>query len=93
MNIIFVSGRDGKYREMTEQFLKNSVQIPNYTLLMRAEGDNRRDSIVKMEIFNRDIKDKYYVLCAIDDRLQILEECWEKLGIYTLNINQSNHRY
>lgn len=90
--VIFVSGREDKYKSQTEDFLYKA-KIDKYQLFMRKTGDNRRDSIVKQEIFKEFIQDKYYVMFSIDDRLQVVEECWNKLGIFNLNVNQGLIRY
>lgn len=92
ITIIFISGREDKYQEQTEQFL-TKVGITNYLLYMRKTGDSRRDSVVKQKIFKQYIQNKYYVLFSVDDRLQVVEECWNKLGIFNLNVNQGLIRY
>lgn len=56
------------------------VGLPIDRLLMRDGGDQRRDSIVKLEILDRDIAPFYDVLFAIDDRPQVIE-AWESRGI------------
>lgn len=56
------------------------VGLPIDLLLMREGGDQRRDSIVKLEILDRDIEPFYNVLFAIDDRPQVVE-AWESRGI------------
>jgi hypothetical protein len=39
----------------------------NY-LVMREQGDSRKDTIVKKEMFDKYIKGKYNVLYVVDDR-------------------------
>lgn len=90
--IFFFSGRNGKYESQTRRFLDDYV-LEDYTLVMRDSEDMRRDSIVKEEMFNNYIKDKYNVEFVIDDRLQVIEECWNKLDIFVLNVNQTNKRF
>nr|DAI39653.1 MAG TPA: polynucleotide kinase [Caudoviricetes sp.] len=48
---------------------------------MRKEKDYRKDSIVKTEIYNEYIKDKYCVTAVFDDRDQVVNDCWRKLGL------------
>jgi len=71
--IIFVSGREEKDREPTEKFYKLHFPEVKYELFMRPTGDQRKDVIIKEEIFNSQIKDKYYVSAWFDDRLQIVK--------------------
>lgn len=93
-SIFFLSGRSDKYRDQTMQFLnKNKLDTEIYHLIMRKEGDNRRDSIVKREMFMNNIYGKYDPLFVIDDRLQVIEECWNRLGVFVINVNQGNKRF
>jgi len=80
--IIFVSGREDKYKEPTLSFLnKHGFSLDeNVLLFMRKTGDNRKDSIIKEEIFNTEIKDKFFVKYVIDDRLQVCR-MWHSLGL------------
>ena len=48
---------------------------------MRKEKDYRKDSIVKTEIYNEYIKDKYCVTAVFDDRDQVVNDCGRKLGL------------
>lgn len=92
--IIVVSGRDEKYRDVTHDWLvKHVFEDEDFALFMRKENDKRRDSIVKSEIFNTFINQNYNVVAAVDDRLQVLEQCWSKHGIFTFNVNQQNIRF
>src|SRR5690606_32635614 len=79
--VIFVSGRDSVCRQQTTEWLDNYLYGVYSGLFMRAEGDQRRDSVVKKEIFFRDIAPNYNVVGVIDDRAQVLRECWYEIGI------------
>ena len=78
--IIFISGRDSICRKETEAWLAKHVGVGHTTLFMRPAGDTRRDSIVKREIYEREIKGKYNVVGIFDDRPQVIRECWQELG-------------
>jgi len=71
--IIFLSGREDKYRPQTEEFLSKAVECDNYLLFMRATGDYRKDSIVKRELFINNVQSKWNVLFALDDRQQVVD--------------------
>lgn len=87
--IIFFSGRDEKFKDQTIEFLKKHISHRiSYQLYMRPTGDQRKDSILKKEMFEKYIKDTYYVQFVIDDRLQVLRECWWEMGLFVLNVNQ-----
>ena len=78
--IVFVSGRDSVCREQTTEWLDRHLGIEYSGLFMRAEGDTRKDSIVKKEIFFRDIAPKYNIVGVVDDRPQVLR-MWHEIGI------------
>jgi hypothetical protein len=77
--IVVVSGRDGVARRATQAWLARH-EIPHDALLMRAERDNRRDSIVKREIFDRVIRRRWQVRGVLDDRDQVVR-MWRDLGL------------
>ena len=81
--IIFCSGRMEKDRAPTERFIKKCLPRVSYTLLMRSDNDQRKDSIIKEEIFNASIKNKYCVKLVLDDRLQVCR-LWYDMGLNLL---------
>lgn len=78
--IILVSGRKDTYRPQTEKWLQAHA-IEHEMLLMRKWDDNRKDAIVKREIYDADIKDKFYVECVFDDRDQVVDMWRNELGL------------
>jgi predicted kinase len=79
--VIFVSGREDKYCEQTMAFLlKANPKFAGEPLFMRKTGDFRRDSIVKKEIYENNIKGKYNIEFILDDRLQVCR-MWYELGL------------
>ena len=69
--IIFMSGRDSVCRADTIQWIdawcyRNSGF--DYELYMRKEGDMRKDTIVKEELFFENVDGKYNVQGVLDDR-------------------------
>lgn len=89
--IILVSGRDESSREETNKWL-DSHGIHFDSLFMRSKSDFRGDNIVKREIYDTKIENKYNILCVYDDRLRVLE-MWNQLGLFTFNVNQYNELY
>jgi predicted kinase len=85
--ILFVSGREEKDRGPTERFYQNHLpDIKEYELFMRPTGDKRKDVIIKEEIFENHIKDKYYVAGWYDDRLQVSKWVFEN-GLPLFRVN------
>jgi hypothetical protein len=83
---VAMSGRDSKYREPTKRFI-NKHDFPCDFLYMRTEGDNRKDAIVKEEMYEQHIKGKYNVLVVFDDRNQVVDLWRKKLGIPCFQVN------
>lgn len=77
--ILCVSGRDEVSRGLTEAWLEK-YNVPYDELHMRPQGDTRKDSIVKSEIFFGEIADKWYVHGVFDDRNQVVE-FWRSIGV------------
>lgn len=82
--VIFVSGREDKYRQQTKEFLKNH-NIDYIALHMRKTDDTRKDYIIKKEIFDNHIRNKYNVKYVVDDRLQVCR-LWYSLGLNLLRV-------
>lgn len=85
VDIILVSGRQEKSREVTEKWLKAN-NIPYNFLYMRHTGDIRKDSIVKKELYDKYIKDSYYVMFWLDDRNQVVDMVRKELGLLCLQV-------
>lgn len=84
IQLIIISGRNGKYKKDTEKWLAEN-KISYDKLIMRSEDDVRKDSIVKQEIYETEIKGKYNVLFVLDDRNQVVE-LWRSLGLVCLQV-------
>jgi predicted kinase len=70
--IILLSGRPDTAEEKTREWLAVN-KIPFDQLFMRRKGDSRKDSIVKKEIFEKQIAPFYNVEFALDDRNQVVD--------------------
>jgi predicted kinase len=79
--VIIFSGRDSVCRPQTENWLKTH-QVNYNELFMRKEGDSRKDTVVKFELFQL-IHLKYNVVLVIDDRPVVCRQ-WINLGLKTL---------
>jgi predicted kinase len=87
--VIFCSGRTAGCRATTEEWLAQHVAVPYEALHMRAEGDMRKDSIVKVEIFDREIREKYNVIAVFDDRQQVVD-AWRALGLTVFQVAEGD---
>lgn len=89
-HVIFLSGREDKYREPTLRFLMEKAQVGTWPrlqplLLMRKTGDKRKDWIVKGELFDAHIRGQYYVDFVLDDRNQVVN-FWRAIGLTCLQV-------
>lgn len=77
--IFIFSGRNGNSAEKTVEWLGKN-DIPFHILDMRKDGDNRKDTVVKQEMYEFHIKDKYYVRGIFDDRDMMVKH-WRDMGL------------
>lgn len=98
LKVFVFSGRSEKALNPTVKWLndkcglgvvnhKNSDLIfdNEIELYMRKEGDRRRDSIIKKELFDLYVKERYNVIVVFDDRPQVIRECWTALNLPIFN--------
>lgn len=69
-SLVFFSGRDEECREKTESWLNR--YFSGYSLHMRKAGDCRGDDIVKHELYNEHVLDRFYVRMVFDDRERVV---------------------
>lgn len=82
--VIVMSGRDGSCEAHTFDWLVGNG-VPFDHLFMRAAGDSRKDSIVKMELFDEHVRDNFRVKYVLDDRDQVVD-MWRSLGLTCLQV-------
>lgn len=87
--VIIFSGRDDSCMEDTEKWLKENDVYYDF-IYMRRTGDRRKDSIVKKEMFNAQIKGQYNCLYWVDYRRQVLDMVRNELGICCLDVAGHN---
>lgn len=90
---IFLTSREDRenVREITKTildkivlYIESTLSLPLYTLdyelLMRENNDFRSSEIIKEELINKYIKDKYEIKLAVDDTISNIK-LFRKLGI------------
>lgn len=87
--VVFCSGRSEDARAATEKWLATHLDVGYDALFMRAVGDQRKDSIVKAEIFEREIRHAYRILCVFDDRDQVVR-MWRALGLTVFQVAEGD---
>jgi predicted kinase len=86
VKIILMSGRDEVARRPTINWLAYN-RIPYDALFMRAAGDVRKDSIVKKELYEAQVKGQFFVKFVLDDRNQVVDLWRLELGLPCLQVN------
>lgn len=82
--IVYLSGRDSKCYHTTESWLTRHG-LPQGELFMRAEGDNRKDHIIKSELFWSHIAPNYDVKFCLDDRDSVVA-MWRSMGLQCFQV-------
>ncbi|MEH0983095.1 phosphatase domain-containing protein [Micromonospora sp. CPCC 205556] len=83
--VVFCSGRDASARPATVAWLDRHVRVPYLGLHLRAVGDSRKDAVVKREIYEREVRDRYRVVGVFDDRQQVVR-MWRSLGLTVFQV-------
>lgn len=87
--VVMCSGRDETFREVTEAWLRAHMPFPFWKLYMRPAGDTRRDDVVKLELFDKYIRDEFDVTCVFDDRARVVN-AWRSIGLTVLQVAEGN---
>ena len=82
--IIILTGRDGTALDKTKEWLE-FYEIPYDYIFIRKAGDYRKDSIIKKEIYDNELKDKFNIICIYDDRNQVVK-MWRDMGIKCVQV-------
>ncbi|MFF4366818.1 AAA family ATPase [Streptomyces sp. NPDC001594] len=83
--IVLLSGRGEEHRPQTESWLR-AHEVPYDELWMRAAGDTRRDDVVKAELFDAHVRERYAVRVSLDDRDRVVA-VWRRMGLPTWQVN------
>lgn len=86
--IILLSGRGNEYRPQTEGWL-GAHAVPYDELWMRPAGDTRRDDVVKAELFDAHVRDRYAVSHSLDDRDRCIR-LWRQMGLSSWQVAPGN---
>lgn len=90
--IIYFSGRTDGCRLETIKWITKYVDTDEPELYMRKSGDTRSDDIVKKEMYETYIKDKFEVFGVFDDRKRV-KRMWVSLGLWVFDVNQKDEEF
>lgn len=86
--VIIMSGRDDNCQDETARWLQDN-EINFDEIHMRKTGDQRKDSIVKIELFDEFVRYNYAVDFVLDDRQQVVD-AWRSIGLTCLQVAPGN---
>lgn len=89
--VVVLTGRHSGHLGVTREWLEEKGV--NYDeIYCRREGDDRADYIVKRELFDKNVRDKYNIKYVIDDRPSVCR-MWRSLGLKTLQVGDPHHEF
>ena len=77
---IFMTARPERGREATEKWLVDHIDVEWARLFMRDGHDDRPDSVVKQEIFDREVRERYNIVGVFEDKSKVVA-MWRSLGL------------
>jgi hypothetical protein len=89
LEIIIVTARPERYRDLTENWLKLH-EIPFSRIVMRTNGDRRRDDVIKREMLADLRREGLNPILAVDDRTSVVQ-MWRSEGVTCLQC--ADHDY
>jgi hypothetical protein len=97
--IVLVTGRQEKDRDVTEYwlwrhglFLKDNefvLPLTGAPLFMRATGDQRKDSVVKQELYVTHVEPYFNVEAVFDDRDSVVK-MWREKGLTCFQVAEGD---
>jgi predicted kinase len=88
VKVIIMSGRTDDCLPQTKKWLAQ-YGVEATGIFMRTTGDQRKDSIVKQELFNQNILGKYNIKFVLDDRKQVVQ-MWRGLGLTVFQVAEGD---
>lgn len=91
--IIVLSGRDDSCMPETRKWLDEHLGA--YTvdeLYMRTTGDQRPDTVIKHELFDAHVRDRFNVIGVLDDR-PVVCRMWRAMGLATLQAGDPHFEF
>ena len=71
LKLIYISGRSDSCENLTLDFIEYKAKLKVDKLLMRKTGDQRKDYVIKKELYENHIKGRYNIIAVFDDRLSV----------------------
>lgn len=85
---IVTTGRPSNYMFKTVDWFRDVAKLQLYKMLMRPEGDEREDHILKKEMLNALRADGFKILWAVDDRPSVVK-MWRENDVPCFQVDAS----
>lgn len=83
--VVFLTERDEVCRHETTEWLRKHTAFAFTGPLMRPAGDQRKDAVVKAELYQEHVAGRYNVVAVLDDSKQVVD-LWRSLGLACLQV-------
>lgn len=91
--IIVLSGREDSCENATRKWLDEHLGSLRYDeLYMRTTGDHRDDSVIKSELFDAHVRNRFNVRGVVDDRPRVCR-MWRAMGLTTLQVGDPHFEF
>lgn len=81
-DIILITGREERFREITLDWLRRN-DVHSNMLLMRTTGDKTDDDVIKKGLYERHVEPRYDIIAVFEDRSRVVK-MWRDLGLTCL---------
>ena len=83
--VVLVTGREQRFYDRTVKWIQRFLNFP-FELHCRDNFDNRRDVIVKEEIYKKHIEGVFEVVAVFDDRERVVQMWRDTIGLMCLQV-------
>ncbi len=92
---IFMSGRDSVCMEDTQAWIEKYFPElkGHFHLYMRPEGDFRKDTIIKKELFDKYVDHNYNVKLVLDDRKSVIRMWAFEKGLNVVDVGNPHEEF
>lgn len=90
IKVLIVSGRKKECLKATHKWLEDNQVNYDELFIDREAEDNRKDTILKREMFDAHIRNHYHVLFVLDDRNQVVDMWRNELGLKVLQVAEGD---
>jgi len=87
--VIFCSGREEIYRDVTQAWINDHTGLREAPLYMRGKKDYRRDDQVKSELYDTILADGFTPNLILDDRNQVVD-MWRQRGLNCIQVAEGD---